>query len=160
MKYAITYTKYELDCARIEKGKTPLPVGSAYPVPANLMEIPSNYLIIDTGVLREKTTEEKTAYDDAKTAADEVLKQAHQVGKPLILKAVENNFLLICDAMTGTTTHTKIGFTELQQLGDLITDPAEKTALTLNLLSLDAQAKTEGGMDWWSDCEWHEEIVE
>jgi hypothetical protein len=77
MNYAITYTEYELDCAQIENGKTPLPVGSAYPVPANLMEIPGNYLIIDSGVLREKTTEEKTTYDDAKAVAEfPLVKQA------------------------------------------------------------------------------------
>jgi hypothetical protein len=158
MKYAITYTKYDLACAQIKMGKTPLPEGSVYPVPVDLMETSSSHLIIDGGALREKTTEEKTAYDDAKADADEVLKQAHQVGKPLILKAVENNFLLICDAMTGTTTHTKLGFTALQVLGDAL--PAdEKTALTLNLLALDAQAKTEGGLEWWVDCEWHPEIV-
>ena len=160
MKYAITYTKYELACARIRKGRTPLPAGSVYPVPADLMEIPSDYLVIDDGVLREKTAEEKTAFDDAKAAADEASRKARQESKPIVLKTVENNFLLICDAVTGTTTHTKLGFAELQQIGSLITDPVAKTELTLNLLSIDAQAKTEGGMEWWNDCEWHPEIVE
>ena len=155
MKYAITYMKYELDCARVRKGKTPLPEGSVYPIPSDLMEIPSKDLIIDSGVLREKTAEEKTAYDDAKAVANAVSETARQIGKSLILKTVENNFLLICDAMTGTTTHTKLGFTDLRQIGDLITDPAEKTELTLNLLSIDAQAKTEGGMEWLADCDRH-----
>jgi hypothetical protein len=160
MKYAIAYTQYELNCASIEKGKTPLPAGSVYPVQANLMEIPSKYLIIDGGELREKTTAEKTAYADASAAAAEAAEKARQEAKALVLKTVENNFLLICDSVTGTTTHTKLGFAELQQIGSQITDPVAKTELTLTLLSIDAQAKTEGGMEWWEDCIWHPEIVD
>jgi hypothetical protein len=160
LEYAVSYTQYELACARIKKGKTPLPEGTVYPVAPALKAVASEYLIIDDGVLREKTTEEKTAYDVAQAAATLAAHEARQEAKPLALKTAENNFLLICDALTGSTSHAKLTFAQLAQAGESITDTTQRVSLTLQLLSIDAEAKREGGLAWWDDCEWHPEIVE
>jgi len=65
LDYAESYTSYGESCARIKNGNTPLPDGSVYPVEQTLKIVPSQYLIIDNGVLREKTVQEKAAYDTA-----------------------------------------------------------------------------------------------
>ena len=167
LEYAVSYTEYELACAQIAKGKTPLPEGTVYPVQGNLKKIPSKYLIIDNGVLREKTTEEKAVYDAAKIAADDAKQTARQLAKTLELKTAENNFLDLCDALTGESDHAKLGFPALEVLINAIAQWDTRTDMTVKLLVLNTQAQRYFGADpnavgnfWWDDCIWHPEIAE
>lgn len=84
-----------------------------------------------------------------------------QLAKGLELKQTENNFLLICDQLTQTNTHTKLDFPTLNSLLDalLLIDANTAIVLSLKLLAIDAQGKTLAGLDWWSDCTWHADIV-
>lgn len=103
----------------------------------------------------EKTPEEKAQADADEEAARKAAEQAMQDGKPLALKAAENRFLTMCDQLTGTTSHTKLGFAVLQAIIEQIADPSTKMAAALQLLAIDAEAKREGGLLWWDSCTWH-----
>jgi len=93
--------------------------------------------------------------------AEEAQKEAErQARKPLVLKTVENKFLAMCDQLTGTTTHTKLGFDQINAIIEAIPDESTKLQAGVKLLAIDAEAKCEGGLMWWDDCKWHEEIVE
>jgi hypothetical protein len=142
---------------------------------------PQHYKFVD-GVIVEKTTQEKASIDvfltvpskyrkqvegywvemtaEEKAAVDAAEESERQMAKPLKLKIVENKFLYMCDQLTGSTSHAKLGFDELQAILDQITDPNVKVMAALNLLAIDSEAKREGGLKWWDDCVWHAEIVE
>ena len=94
---------------------------------------------------------------EAEIANAETTKQA---AKSLALKAVENNFLALCDSLTGTTAHTKLSFAEINAIGTSMPDQTQMVGIAIQLLSIDAEAKTVGGLLWWFDCAWHEDIVE
>jgi hypothetical protein len=79
--------------------------------------------------------------------------------KTVVMKVVENRFLGMCDELTGGTNHVKLGFAELQGIIELIPDTNAVVMVTLQLLSIDAQAKREGGLLWWDGCAWHPEAV-
>ena len=82
-----------------------------------------------------------------------------QTGKPLALKQAENRFLALCDTLTGSTTHAKLGFALLEQI--IGTLPQEQQVMVgLRLLAIDAECKREGGNLWWDSAEWHSEVVE
>ena len=83
-----------------------------------------------------------------------------QEAKSLALKAVENNFLALCDSLTSTTSHTKLTFAQIAAIGDAMTDQALHISIAIQLLSIDAEGKTIGGLSWWYDCAWHPEIIE
>ena len=65
LEYAMPSEKYEQPVVQFTSGGTPLPAGSAYPIPDSLRNISTDYLIIDNGVLREKTAQEKADFDAA-----------------------------------------------------------------------------------------------
>ena len=158
MIYAMPTTSYGLSCVELCEGDEPFPVEAACPVIDGLQGID---MIIDNGVCREKTPAEKQAYQDA-IAADLAQKAAdenvqYQLNKSNELKDLENQFLLFCDQVTGTTAHAKLSIAQLSAIGATITDLNTKLALTVQLLSLDAQGKTYGGLDWWQSCTWHPE---
>jgi hypothetical protein len=85
--------------------------------------------------------------------------QNRQLNKPLELKKTENNFLLICEQLSGN--RNKLGFEELNTIieGLLVSDQNTAVVLSIKLLSLDAAGKRLGGNLWWDDCVWHEDIV-
>ena len=85
--------------------------------------------------------------------------QNRQASKSLELKKAENNFLLVCEQITGSKN--KLGFDELEAIiGNLMTSSPELAVpLTLKLLTIDATGKRAGGLLWWDDIVWHEEIV-
>ena len=78
--------------------------------------------------------------------------------KQLSLKTVENNFLAVCDILTQSSSHAKLGFAQLNAILDAWPDPTQKIDLSLKLLAIDAEAKREGGLEWWDDCFWHDDI--
>ena len=82
-----------------------------------------------------------------------------QSAKSDLLKHTENKYLDICQQLTGM--RVKLGFAELEEIiGQLmLTDKDLAVALTLKLLTLDAAGKRYGGLNWWDDIVWHEEIV-
>jgi len=113
-----------------------------------IVDLPSKYKHPDGS---EMTPEEKAAVDDAEEAA-------RQDAKSLSLKKVENNFLLMCDQLSGTTTHKKLGFDAIKIIINSL--PVEQQIIpSLQLLAIDAEAKREGGNLWWDDCTWHPDIV-
>lgn len=156
MRYAIATTQYEQPCVQLCDGPTPFPEGAVWPV---TLELPGYDMVIDAGVLREKTAEEKQAYVDAKAAAEVSAEAARQLAKPLVLKTAENNFLAMCDALTGGTSHTKLGFADLNAIISAIPDPGVMGLTAIRLLAVDAEAKREGGLKWWDDCTWHADIL-
>ncbi len=81
-----------------------------------------------------------------------------QLEKPLQLKIYENQYLGICQQLGGTG---KLGFDELQAKITALMAQDKDTAvmLTLQLLTLDAAGKREGGLKWWDDIAYHAEIV-
>lgn len=155
MKYAMPTDIGAVICS----GDTPFPAGSAWPVPPELEVLPEKYRKIENGVLLEKTAEEKAQADLDEAARKAQEEAQRQLGKPLRLKIVENTFLSICDTLTGQTSHVKLGFDTLNTIISGITDPNTKVLVSLQLLSIDAEAKREGGLLWWDDCTWHPEIV-
>lgn len=118
-----------------------------------LVDLPAKYKNPDGS---EMTQEQKAIVD----AAEEAARQAEiQTAKPLVLKKAENAFLTMCDTLTGTNTHTKLGFEEIKTI--IFSLPTEQQlVLSVQLLSIDAELKREGGNLWWDTCEWHKEIVE
>jgi hypothetical protein len=85
--------------------------------------------------------------------------QSRQAAKPLALKKVENDFLKVCQQLTGKLE--PLGFDALQAIieGLMATDPNTAVALSLKLLTIDAAGKREGGLKWFDDVAWHTEIV-
>jgi hypothetical protein len=95
----------------------------------------------------------------AAEAAQAVTNEAQrQLDKPLQLKIYENQYLGICQQLGGVG---KLGFDELQARITSLMAQDKDTAvmLTLQLLTLDAAGKREGGLKWWDDIAYHAEIV-
>lgn len=114
-----------------------------------LVDLPAKY---KHGDGTEMTAEEKVAVDVAE-------EDARQAAKPLVLKTCENSFLGLCDQLTGTNTHVKIGFDVIKMI--IAELPLEyQVSASIQLLATDAELKREGGNLWWDDCVWHPEIVE
>ena len=70
--------------------------------------------------------------------------------------ALQNQYLALCDQLTGGTNHVKLGFSDLEAIvkGLMATDPNTAVALSLQLLTLNAALVREGGVQWWDNCEW------
>jgi hypothetical protein len=156
MRYAIPSEQYGQPCVDICNGETPFPEGAVWPV---TLDMDGTQMLIADGVLREKTAEEKAAFDAAKAVYESQAEIQRQLAKPLKLKAVENRFLALCDQLTGGTEHTKLGFDVLEAIVGQIADQNTKVMVAIELLAIDAEAKREGGNLWWDDCVWHQEIV-
>lgn len=83
-----------------------------------------------------------------------------QTLKPIELKTLENNFLLICSNFTGNVTQ-KMSFAEIYtQLKELKKNNREMyETVRDDLIFLDAYGK-KFNKDWWDTCVWHPEIVQ
>lgn len=68
--------------------------------------------------------------------------------------ALQNQYLTLCDQLTGGTAHVKLGFAELQAIIAEMPDKQTAMVVALQLLTLDAALKREGGLQWWDNCEW------
>jgi hypothetical protein len=88
----------------------------------------------------------------------QLVESERQASKPLALKTAENNFFKLCFAIFQTMD--KRGFSEISQTleGMSSTDPQTAMVLSIKLLGIDAEAKREGGLQWWDDATWHPEI--
>ena len=124
-----------------------------WPVPQWANTIDSKYVINDNGQPRPMTEEEKKAYDIEHIVIPIVIE------KSLELKTAENNYLLICEQLTGNKN--KLGSAELDSILMQLMTTNQNTAilLTLKLLEVDALGKREGGLKWWDNIEWHQDIV-
>jgi hypothetical protein len=98
---------------------------------------------------------DRVAREAAQAATNEVQRQ---LDKSLQLKIYENQYLGICQQLGGVG---KLGFDELQARITALMAQDKDTAvmLTLQLLTLDAAGKREGGLKWWDDIAYHAEIV-
>ena len=96
---------------------------------------------------------------DSYDGSAEAVKVYNQRKKPYKLKVVENKFIDYCEQLT--TVKEKASFDALNSVitAMLSTDPNTATILSLNLLAIDAEAKREGGLEWWDTCEWHDDII-
>lgn len=156
----------------VQNGETPFPTNSVYPVPLELRSYPASHIKIVGGKIVEKTTAEKAFADlaikykkqvenvwvemsaEEKAAVDVAEEAARQAAKSTTLKNAENNFLSLCDLLTSSTNHVKLGFAEINALIDSL--PQEQQVIIgIKLLAVDAEAKREGGLKWWDDCTWH-----
>jgi len=91
---------------------------------------------------------------------NEIRDKSKQDAKSITLKQTENSFLIICDQLSGTTNKVKLGFAELEdKINKLVeTDPLNGMKISIKLLSIDASGKREGGILWWDDCVWHNDL--
>lgn len=71
---------------------------------------------------------------------------------------LQNQYLAMCDQLTGSSSHAKLGFTELQAVIVKMQEsqPAQAMGLALQLLTLNAALVRCGGIQWWDNCEWTE----
>jgi hypothetical protein len=114
------------------------------------IDLPSKYKKLVNGSLLEMTADEKLTVDLATESA-----RQHQ--KSPALKKAENSYLTMCDTLSATNTHAKLGFDALKAM--ITTLPMEQQILlSIQLLVLDAELKREGGNNWWDDCSWHPEL--
>lgn len=104
------------------------------------------------------TNQPTIAYLDSIDAAAQVWKQnLAQSSKPVELKKAENNFLLLCEQLTGKKE--KVGFDTLRTILEamLTTDPQTAMVLSWKLLSIDAEGKR-FDQRWWDSCIWHADV--
>jgi len=150
--YAQAGIQYDLPTVDIIEGIPPFDSPKIYPVNDKFKTLPAGYMKVVDGVIEEKTQEEKIAFNEARASYE-------QTSKSDELKTTENNFLSMCDLLTQSTTHEKLGFDEIHEILNDWPDPMQKVDLSISLLAIDAQAKREGGLEWWDTCAWHEDIV-
>jgi hypothetical protein len=157
MKYALPVLKLGLPCVLVCSGETPFPEGSAWPVS---LDLPGDEMMIENGILREKTLEEKEAFVQAENA-DQVRRQAEaQAAKSLAVKLAENEFLTFCDTLSGGSSHSPLTRDQLQDLILAIEEFEARATTALVLLNLDAKLKTlTGKNDWALNCAWHEDVI-
>lgn len=116
-----------------------------------------------SGIWRVFTNEEIAAIDEAEQSAIIAQQEQdaidYQLNKSLKLKTVENNFLLLCEQLLGS--RNKASFDDLNTaLTTLLSiDQGTAIVLSLKLLAIDAEAKREGGLNWWDTAEFHEDII-
>lgn len=104
------------------------------------------------GQLVDMTEAESAIMDgiEAQAAAD--AEAARQAAKPDALKTAENNFFALCAALG---LEGKPGFATIQTTLDEMQDQQAAMLIALRLLAIDAEAKREGGLQWWNDAEVH-----
>ena len=95
---------------------------------------------------------------DRLTADIEAEAKAADLAANGVRYALQNRYLQMCDQLTGGTAHVKLGFAELEAVikGLMATDPQTAMVLSVELLTLDAALKREGGLQWWDNCVWTE----
>ncbi len=77
--------------------------------------------------------------------------------KDIVLKVVEDRFIYLCDYLTQSNSHTRLGFDTLNTIVQSITT-IDRYEIAMRLLAIDAEGKREGGRKWWDDCIWHPEV--
>ena len=120
----------------------------------------AKYWLRDGDTFAEMSQEEKDAVDAAEAQAAEAAEAARQMAKPMALKRAENNFFALCFALFGDME--KRGFAAITDKLDAMkaTDAQTAIVLSIQLLGIDAEAKREGGLAWWDDATYHEEVAQ
>ena len=90
MIYAMPTTSYGLSCVELCDGEEPYPIGATWPI---IDGVEWYDMVIDTGVVREKTPEEKQAYQNAIVADLAQKEEEWQLAKSPALKALENIYV-------------------------------------------------------------------
>ena len=108
-----------------------------------------------TSVIEQQNIEQSEAYNQQMIE----IEANRQNDKPLELKKAENAFLDICELLTGKKD--KLGFGELEAIINnlMTTNQNQAVVLSIKLLSIDAQGKRSGGLTWWDDCIYHNDIT-
>lgn len=121
-------------------------------------EPPECPALID-GVVTDAPAAAKAVLAAEAQAAAQAAETSRQSSKPDALKHIENEFLTVCEQLTGSKE--RLGFDRLEQIitGLMATSPEQATAISLKLLTIDAAGKREGGLKWWDDLAWHGEVV-
>ena len=103
----------------------------------------------------DRLTSEIEQEQAAATAAE----AASQLAKPEALKIVENQFLTVCESLTGSKA--KLGFDELEVLIKTLaeTDKATADTLTAALFKINSAGVYHGGTRWWDSCAYHAEVT-
>jgi len=143
-----TYYTWDGETLLRHKGETPYPTNAIVTLDYKGTQI--ELLTLGTnGQIRLKTSDELNAYR-AKVEAEK------QSQKPEELKAAENAFYDLCFQLFGD--YTKRGFAEIRtKITEMqAVDPMGAVNVSLSLLAIDAEAKREGGNDWWDTAVKHE----
>ena len=108
-----------------------------------------------TAVYTDTLIQDRLDREAAERAAAEIQRQ---LDKPLELKHVENDFLSVCEQLTGSKA--KLGFADLETIiaNLMVTDPTTATMLTLKLLTINSAGVRTGGIMWWDDVIWHDSL--
>lgn len=111
---------------------------------------------IATAIYTDTLIQDRLDKEEAERIAAE---EQRQLNKSLALKQTENAFLLLCEQLIGSKT--KQGFDELNTVIKQLmsTNPSLAIQLSIELLSVDAAGKRCGGLLWWDDVIWHQEII-
>lgn len=94
---------------------------------------------------------------DRLTADIEAEQRAADLATNGVRYTLQNQYMTLCGQLTGQAP-CKLGFAELQAIitGMQTTNPEMAMGLALQLLTLDAALKREGGLQWWDNCVWTE----
>ena len=129
-------------------------------IPGSRNNVPASYWL-DSGKYWVETPEQLTEWQTAQSNAAAQAAVQFQADKSDALKSAENNFFYLCAALFAGDM-TKRGFAELTPVIESImaTNQAQGITLSLKLLAVDAEAKREGGLNWWDTATFHPEAVE
>lgn len=142
-----------------------------------ILSLPERYRTLVDGLWVEKSEEDKQIADmELEAAQEQAIEQeetARQASKPLDLKRIENDYIKLCDTVTGSAAHVKLTTAQLKAAGSQLTDQSAFLSAFVELMALKNEAEreygrwvqdTEGmpgqGTFWWDDCCWHPEIEE
>ena len=90
MIYGMPILQYGISCVDICEGEEPFPPEAAWPIISGLQGYD---MIIEEGILREKTIAEKQQYQDAIAADASQAEEEWQLAKSPSLKALENIYI-------------------------------------------------------------------
>jgi hypothetical protein len=148
---------------RNQAPSTPFVVPAVLDDQGNVVEPERTEMV--AGALLNSYTKTCTSWVDPVEEAEKA-RQAHeeserqrQLNKPIDQKIAENDFLSICDTLTGSTTHAKLGFDQLRAIVNTLPND-QQVYWFVRLQANDSQLQREGGLKWWDDCVWHAEIVQ
>ena len=149
-----SHAQWIRDGAWFDRIPDPLPRGNGF---ASFGPTEAEFLATGARRATQEEIDARAAEAQAAAARAEI---DRQLNKPLALKKAENNFFSMCYVLFSSME--KRGFSDITTALDAmkITDPQTAMVLSIQLLGIDAEAKREGGLQWWDDAVYHPEIVE
>jgi len=134
MRYAIT-NQFGFSIEFIN-GKSPIPVGAAYPIPKEFEDFPKKYLKIVDGKLLEKSTEEKKEADNLSLKFENQKEVEFQNNKSQQLKLLENIYINFLKTIWINTLR-KNNIINTKEIIDEHTEEARNINYLMQLRSLD-----------------------